>query len=321
VALRLRPAGQKEASGAAQPRTALLAAGTLAAYAVSALSLATAPALPASASLEAQAAALANVLQDEVEAALVLAAPFRARLRGTEPVDWKSFEADFAEGRARRPSQELLLWAPTVSAAQRLAFEADSGREAFRSWNIVALNEHGVPFPAPARPVHHPIALTAPAGPGADLLGLDFGSLPEVEAALGRRRGPGPAPSVVGPISLLPQAACTTWRPACAQHILLLIPTTDESSSLTAAPGPRHGSPRLSGTLVVALSWSAITDAARASAATAAGRPTPGLQWSRSRTARATFQVQDESWAIDLLSPPGGTLSARLGHAAPSRGN
>jgi CHASE1-domain containing sensor protein len=305
----MRPADRKQACGAAQPRTALFAAGTLAAYAVSALSLAAAPELPAAASLEAQAATLAAGLQDEVEAALVLAAPLRARLGGTDPVDWKSFESDFAEGRARRPSQQLLMWAPTVSAHQRTAFEADSGRDAFRSWNIVEPDERGVPVPARLRPVHHPIALAAPLARGSELLGLDLGSTPALQAALASLDS---GPTVVGPISLLPPAACADpRRSGCVPRVFVVLPVTDNPKQKT-----------IRGAVIVGLSWAAITESTRGTVTIARTTPARTLSpLARSHTARASLRILDQPWTLELQAPARGTLSARLGRAPAPRGN
>jgi CHASE1-domain containing sensor protein len=305
----VRPAGRKQASGAAQPRTALLAAGTLAAYAASALSLAVAPALPPAASLEAQAANLAAGLQDEVEAALILAAPLQARLRGTDPVDWKSFEADFVGGRARRPSQQLLMWAPTVGATERAAVEANSGRDAFRSWNIVEPNGRGVPVPAQIRPVHHPIALAAPLSRGSDLLGLDLGSAPALQAALANLDN---GPTMVGPGSLLPAAACADpHRPGCAPQMFIVLPVTDKTEKKAVR-----------GAVIVGLSWAAITESARGTVTIAPTHPTRArLPLPRSHTARASLLFLEQPFTLELQAPARDTLSVRLGRAATVRGN
>jgi CHASE1-domain containing sensor protein len=281
----------------------------LAAYAVSALSLAAAPELPAAASLEAQAATLAAGLQVEVEAALVLAAPLRARLGGTDPVDWKSFEADFTEGRARRPSQQLLMWAPTVGAHQRTSFEADSGRDAFRSWNIVEPNARGVPVPAQSRPVYHPIALAAPLARGTELLGLDLGSAPALQAALA---SPDSGATVVGPVSLLPAAACADpHRPGCAPHMFVVLPVIDKT-----------GQKAVRGAVIVGLSWAAITESAHGTVTIARTNPTRALPpLPRSHAARASLLILEQPWTLELQAPARGTLSARLGRTPAARGN
>lgn len=307
----VQPAGRKEARGAAEVRAALLAAGTLAAYAVSALTLAAAPKQPPAASVEARAAALATELQDEIEAALVLAAPLRARLRGSDPVDWKSFEADFADGRARRPSQELLMWVPTVNAAERVAFEANSGRDAFRSWNIVEPNERGVAVPAPTRPVHHPIALAAPLSRGSGLLGLDLGGSPQLQGALADLDS---GPTVVGPVSLLPAGVCgDAHRPGCAPQLLVILPVTD-------MPGHRT----VRGAVIVGLSWPALTESAHGTVTLARANPSralPPQPLSRTRTARASLLILEQPFTLELTAPAHGTLSARFRRPAAIRGN
>jgi CHASE1-domain containing sensor protein len=295
------------------------AGGTLAAYALSAIALATAPITPAAESLAAQAAALAGGLQDEVDAAFTLAAPLRARLRAGEPVDWKSFDASFTESTQRRKAQNMIVWAPQVAAAQRGAVEADSGRDAFRSWNLVETGAQGTPVPAQARAVHHPIALAAPLAPGSELLGLDLASLPELETALAERPSTATAASaratVVGPMTLLPAAACSDpSRLGCRSQIFVVIPVSDGQ----ATSAPAHTDHQLRGAILVGLSWAAITKAARLAGPRAALHP---LELSRARAARASFQLLGQPWTLELHVPVGGSLTARLGQASAPRPN
>jgi hypothetical protein len=279
------------------------AATTLAAFVTSALILAATPAAPAEVPLRAQAESLAGELEDELGVALALVAPLRARLHTGEPLDWKSFDGAFTGSTTRRPAEELIVWAPRVVAPQRAAFEADSGRDAFRSWRIVEPDADGRLAAAPARPVHHPISLAAPLAGSAGLLGLDLDGMPELEAALA---APGRAarPAVVGPLTLLPAATCADRRRlGCRPQIFLILPE------------PR-------GAILVGVSWAAITAGARTDG-NAPRRLANDLP--RSRAARAQFQLLGDPWSLELWAPPGGSLSARLGPArAPggtSRGN
>jgi CHASE1-domain containing sensor protein len=313
----VRPVQQSRTGPGRAVETGITTA-TLAAFFASSWALAVAPLPAARASLGAEASALAERLQVELTAAVALAAPLRARLRGEEPVDWKSFDASFAEATQRRPAQELIVWAPEVSAAQRETFEADSGRDAFRSWRIVEAGAQGTSVPAQPRAVHHPIALAAPLARGSDLLGWDLASTPELEAALSSPPGP-TMPRVVGPLTLLPATACgDPQRLGCAPQIFVVMPVSDrvapaKSRSVRPIPVGR-------GFVLVGLSWGAISAAARSYAQALPTRPRT-LDFPRHQNARASFRVLDETWTLELSVPPGGPLSARLGPAGTARGN
>lgn len=295
-----------------------LAGTSLAAFFAASLALAAAPAPAPAVSLAAEAQSLAAQLQDEVDAALALAAPLRARLRGDESVDWKSFEAASAQGTQRRLAQELIVWAPRVSAAERDAFEADSGRDAFRSWRIVETNPQGLPVAAQARAFHQPIALATPLARASDLLGLDLAANADLENGLGAGADHH-APRVVGPLRLLPPAACADpHRLGCTPLIFVVIPVAEARGRAGARRAPASRGDR--GFVLVGLSWAAINEAART------GPPgrhdlARALDFPRRRSARASFRVLDQSWSLELLAPPGGALSARLGPAPAVRGN
>lgn len=275
--------------GARRPRVVGLAGVvTLGAFAAATGALATAPAHAPELTLGVQAVQIAARLEDEVAAALALAAPLRARLRSAEPPDWKAFDTAVAGSPARRPAQQLVAWVPRVPAGGRAAFEAESGRDAFRTYRIVEPGR-GVMAAAPARAHHHPIAFTAPLQPGAELLGFDLEAVPELEAALRATE-----PTVAGPLSLLPAASCANpARTGCAPQIIVVLPV---------APG--RGRPP--GTLLVALSWQAITRGTLVAT---------GLDLLAPRRARAAFRVGDRSFTIDLRLPLSGGLTARLGRA------
>jgi hypothetical protein len=273
-------------------------AGVLAAFAVTSGLLATAPAAPPRSSLVAQAAAVAGQLEEEVDAALGLLGPLRGRLRAGEVPDWKVFDELVAKSPLRRATQELVAWVPRVPAATRAAFEAESGRDAFRTFRIVEPGRESSLVPAQRRAQHHPVALAAPLQPAAELLGLDLEATPELELALSRT-GNDLRPTLAGPLALLPAASCTVPdRPGCAPQIFLVVPV---------AAG------RTGGFLLVGLSWPAITQAGLARAVSA---PAGAIDWLQPRAARASFRVQRTLFTVELRAEPGRPLTARLGHAA-----
>jgi CHASE1-domain containing sensor protein len=284
-------------------------AGILTAFALATGVLAAAPPAPAQVSLPAQASALAAELEDEVDAALALLGPLRGRLRAGETPDWKVFDDLVARSPMRRPAQELVAWVPRVTAAARASFEADSGRDAFRTLRIVEPGrgqKAGEPgdaalVAAQPRAHHHPVALAAPLQPASELLGLDLEALPELELALSRPPRDG-RPTIAGPLTLLPAASCAaeSARTGCTPQIFVVVPLSSASSR---APG---------GFLLVGLSWPAITRAAFGRVASAPRRPLDLLE---PRAARALFHVQRTPFSLELRAEPGRPLTARLGHA------
>lgn len=271
-----------------------------------------APVAEPAASLSAKAAAVADRLEDEVNAALGLLTPLRARLRTGEPTDWKAFDAAVSESRMRRPTQQLVLWAPRVSESARAGFEADSGRDAFRSLRVVEPAPAGALVPAQSRDRHHPLALAAPLQPGAELLGLDLMASTELEPALAKSAEAGQQPIVVGPLTLLPPASCESQRrPGCTPQIFVVVPVRDDVKPGAGRNRRREDNDR--GYLLVALSWAAIVSAPPAlpGARTSAAFALPALP---RPTAQVGFRVLGEPWTLELAQPPGGILSARLGH-------
>jgi hypothetical protein len=271
--------------------------GILAAFALANAALAIAPPAPPRVSLSAHASALALELETEVDAALGLLGPLRGRLRAGD-ADWKAFDDLVARSPLRRPTQELVAWVPRVSGKARPGFEADSGRDAFRSLRIVepGRGDKGTValVTAQTRAHHHPVALAAPLQPGAELLGLDLAATPELELALSRSSE---RPTLVGPLTLLPADVCASLPPGragCAAQIFVVLPVAGER-----------------GALLVGLSWSALGQAALARAI-ATARPLDPLQ---PRTARARFHVQRTPFSLELRAEPGRPLTARLGRA------
>ncbi|HEY0708748.1 MAG TPA: CHASE domain-containing protein [Polyangia bacterium] len=284
----------------------LAGAATLLGFATALLTLEIAPGQPEPASLPDQAAALAARLERETAAAVALAGTVRARLSAGDVINWKDFEALVANAPTRSPVQKLVAWAPRVPATTREAFEAESGRDGFRSFRI------GVPGrnPAGRQPLtqvppnqaHHPIALTAPLSPGSDLLGLDLTALPgfaSAVATLGRDEV-----TLIGPTTLLPAPACATdpSRLPCAPALFVIV-----GAANAPADGEGTAHDARAGFVVVALSWPEIAVSARG--------PTPRLYtaFSESPTARATFRVHEQPWSLELRRPVGhGRATASL---------
>jgi hypothetical protein len=275
-----------------------LAGATLATFATALLTLDLAPAQPATASLPDQAAALAERLERETADAVALAGTVRARLRSGDATNWKDFDGLVAGAPTHSPVQTLVAWAPRVSATAREAFEAESGRDGFRSFRIAAPNDSGGLRPvavgssdgssngvSDGSQVHHPIAMTAPLSLGGDLLGLDLGTLSGFDAALARLES-GDDVALIGPTTLLPSNACPAHdgRPGCAPSLFVIVSATEA------------GRP---GYVVIALSWPEIA----LSATMGPARRYAALP--ERRSARATFHVDDQPWSIELRRPLG----------------
>ncbi len=287
-----------------------------------------APATERPGALQRQAAALAQVVKGEIAIAIELGTRLGGRVNASDGIDWKSFEATAAVG-AQASSQELVAWVPLVTEEERARFEADSGRDAFRSLRIVETSMHAAHLVASSpRPSHHPIVLTAPLSRGADLLGLDLASVPAFEDALGERKD---RARIVGPLTLLSGRACGDQRRlGCTSQLFVLVPVGD----VAANGGMTFASKRARGFVAVALSWPRLVEAARmapgvagdvsegASTGIARGsrRHGFGAEAARFGAARAGFDVAGSAFTIELLSPPGGVLSARLTGTTASSG-
>lgn len=270
-----------------------LGGATLVAFAAALIAIEVVPVRPGAASLAEQAAALATRLEREATAAIAVAGAVRTRLRAGEPTNWKDFNGLVSASAARTPMQKFVAWAPRVPGERREDFEAESGRDSFRSFRIVAAGERALLDPAKVSGVHHPIAMTAPLAPGGDLLGLDLGTLPGFAAAFARLEA-GDDVALVGPRPLLPTSACHAddARPGCAGALFVVVAISPDA----AGSGSRS---RDAGYLVVALSWAEI--ALSATVATAESARYTALP--ESRSARATFRLHEQAWSLELRRP------------------
>jgi hypothetical protein len=128
-------------------------------------------------------APLSPAVGQVVDGALEVLDPLADRLGSDAPLDWRGFSRTLEAG----PEQALVAWAPRVAGMERAAYEADTGRDAFRSFLIREPGGGGLQ-PARARADHFPVHLVHPAPASKRLLGLDLLSDPGLAAAIGRVR-------------------------------------------------------------------------------------------------------------------------------------
>ena len=185
-------------------------------------------------------APLSPAVGQVVDGALDAIEPLAERLGSDGPVDWRAFSRALEAG----PGQALVTWAPRVERAERAAYEAGTGRDAFRSFLIREPGGGGLQ-PARARADHFPVHLVHPAPASRRLLGLDLLSDPGLAAAIGRVRR-STAAQVLFP-------ATAGLRGDTGQVLVVVVVPVLRQGALAGvlvaalpAPGPvRPGAPRL----------------------------------------------------------------------------
>ena len=242
--------------------------------------------------------------------------PVAARLRSGEAMDWKEFDGLFA-GKTG-PTLTLIAWAPRVPHDERASFEAEAGRDAYRSLNVFSWSAHGKrTMPATNRDLF-PLTFGHPHPKADALLGWDLASEPALKTAIqeaGRTRAPQivvrAAPSAgQGAVPCTPLA---TAPPAgiCEPHLILVLPV-ERSRRAVPLKGVLLGAFPLSTLAQGLFDPSAEGQLLSSVDITKGARRRARLADLELGIGRATFTWAGIPWTLELHLPPTPGLATRL---------
>jgi CHASE1-domain containing sensor protein len=162
-----------------------------------------APREPSRRALEARAADLARGFESAADSALEVLVPLGPDLAAENPPDWRAFGRMLrAAGAGHTPA--MVAWAPVVPERDRVKFEGETGRDAYRSFRMLDRDGEGRLRPSAARTEHLPITLVDPPADHERLLGLDLRGDPTLARALERAAETGAPEAVAFPRLLAP---------------------------------------------------------------------------------------------------------------------
>ncbi len=147
-------------------------------------------------------AALSPAVEAAVDRTLQSLEPLAQRCGSMDPPDWRAFAR--AVQAAGEPVHPLVVWAPAVPETARAGYEADTGRDAFRSFLIREPDGRAGLRAAAARDAHFPVHLVDPAPRSNALLGLDLPADPALAEAIARAGQSGAPQLLLSGKALLP---------------------------------------------------------------------------------------------------------------------
>ncbi len=131
--------------------------------------------------------ALERQLNSDLDAVLALS----DYMKDFRTVDKSSFARFVGRPLSVHPSLQILAWLPRIPDRDRADYEAQNKTQNQPKFQITELGLQGQPIPARQRSEYFPALYLEPAATNKTVLGFDFASQPQIQAALSRGRDTG----------------------------------------------------------------------------------------------------------------------------------